>query len=125
MGWEGGGCGDGCGGGSMDWDACTGEGEDIMGCCCCTCRWTESRERAVTWFIHEGQVSSVYLLRHRRPHRHGRGGAGGGVGGGDGGVEGGAGHPGWKLHPRTDQLQRTKDRTGRRLRLVNTWSRTC
>lgn len=43
LGWEAGGCGDGCGGGNMDCDACTGEGEDIMECCCCTCDWTEAR----------------------------------------------------------------------------------
>lgn len=42
LGWEAGGCGDGCGGGSMDCDACTGEGDDIMECCC-ACDWTEAR----------------------------------------------------------------------------------
>lgn len=40
FGWEDGGCGDGCGwgGGGMDWGVCTctGEGDDIIWCCC-TC----------------------------------------------------------------------------------------
>lgn len=33
LGCDAGGCGDGCGGGNMDCDACTGEGDDIIECC--------------------------------------------------------------------------------------------
>lgn len=42
LGCDAGGCGDGCGGGNMVWEACTGEGDDIIACCG-TCRGTRSR----------------------------------------------------------------------------------
>lgn len=39
LGCDAGGCGDGCGGGNMVCDACTGEGDDIIACCG-TCQGT-------------------------------------------------------------------------------------
>lgn len=118
LGCDAGGCGDGCGGGNMDCAACTGEGDDIIECCC-TYGWTNvvnSANRRRRFLMR-----NTYLLRHGGTSNHSRGDGSGSVGGRNGGVEGGAGHPGWNLHPRTNQLPNTDNRITRRSRPKTHW----
>lgn len=79
-------------------------------------------DRSTLWTTHrgvKGPTGNKYLLWHwLSSHRSGSSSGGGGGGsscsvwGRDGGVQGSSRQPGWNRHPRTDQLQRTHNRTG-------------